>query len=162
MTKLNLYLGGSIRDKNEYDVWWRKEFWQGLGSKYNILDPTSGRRCYRVTSNNYWAAMQETLQRDTNLMTEIDTFKIERANVGIWNLLAFNEGYPCIGSLVEIGIAWRSHKLVFVISDNVRVYQHPFIARPAAGVFPNHKEAMQFLDEYAEVLSGTRRVEAEQ
>ncbi len=158
-----LYLGGAMREANPKDVNWRRRAWSVLGESWTLLDPTSGKRevPHRKGSTfpefipGYEFAGMEV---EGVQVVNQDVYSIKRSDAGLWNLTAFSEDYPCIGSLIEIGVARAAGKLIYVIAHDAFLYNHPFIATFAAKRFISEDDAFEYLLIYMNVLAGRRRI----
>ncbi len=162
MYKPKLYVGGAIRDGVDADIVWRKEFWSRLSELYHLLDPTNGKRYvgheHDLDKREFGAECKEwrfmgRYVPDARTIWCQDRSNVKVCDVGIWNLNALQDGYPCIGSSVEIGWANAWDKLIYIIYSKPDKI-HPFWLGGATRIFADYEEAIDYLTSYASVLSG--------
>jgi nucleoside 2-deoxyribosyltransferase len=118
----NLYLAGAIRDDHVEDVKWRTDVAFAL-SDFHILNPLVGKR-YDPTHG--WV-MHDKVRATGDIFVHRDLAMIHKADVMLANLSALTVGYPCIGTLMELGIAME-RRLLTVVVGPYSVCNHPFIA----------------------------------
>jgi hypothetical protein len=161
-----IYLGGSIRNGVPEDSEWREKAWAALEGLYTILDPLNGKTYHGEEvgrdkknfkgaldnwsfGNGFW----EPLPRQT---VKQDRRDVSRCDMGVWNLRALRDGYPCTGSTVEIGWADAWDKLIYIIHPEPQEV-HPFYCEVAARIFISVEEALEFLGDYG-LRSGGEKV----
>jgi hypothetical protein len=134
-----IYLGGAIRDTAK-DKDWRGEFTRVLSEKSTILDPMQGKEWKNGKAYKFgWPCNDHTIYDE-------DEWMMAKCNIIILNLLAMDEGYPCIGSLIELGMnCKREGVLIFVISRSAEVINHPFVQRQATKIFDNTDDCLDYM-----------------
>lgn len=112
------YLGGPIRRKTEfeeYDKYWRDRLVRlvfNRGLKESFRDPMSFDGDFpSILQHNHVVGL-----RDRMLM--------DQCHAGIFNLLPFSDGYPCIGAIWEMGYMTAQNKPVFVASTGDCILRH--------------------------------------
>lgn len=109
------YLGGPIRENMPEDVLWRSK----IAEKYPVYDPILNNL---ITITNEKVFNQSVFARDFMM--------IKKADGGIFNMLPFSTGYPCIGALIEIGMLLDQNKPVCVICDpRSGLTNHPMLVQ---------------------------------
>jgi nucleoside 2-deoxyribosyltransferase len=91
-----------------------------------------------------------------------DFWCVDHADIIIANFTSLSEGYPSIGSLVELGRATARGALIYILIDSTysghetpNLYKlHPFLEQTAAVVFHSLDDLIAFLDRHLDVLSG--------
>ncbi|WP_298752018.1 nucleoside 2-deoxyribosyltransferase [uncultured Arcobacter sp.] len=141
---ITFYLGGAMRNPNKdfmkpdelefykEDVEWRsriKFVWGGVD--YKFLDPCDKHKelhAKRIPVTN-------------TMIFESDNYAIEKSDVCVFNIEAMNDGYPCIGTLLEMGMCIKAGKPFVVITSNKEVIEkHPFIATKAFMVIKDYND----------------------
>lgn len=118
---MKFYLGGPIRENNQknyaYDVEWRSE-----------LKSLARAREASVSFNDpiqYDGIIASALHG--KVVFNRDKILMQTSDAGIFNLLPFSDGYPCIGALVEIGMMESMAKPCFVVTDSSKLRHHPML-----------------------------------
>ena len=158
---LSMYLCGAIRDSAPDDVAWREELIDALEPYIDmgvlgILNPLGGKQ--RV--NGVWQ-IQGQLSDGRHIVSQ-DYWCVDRSDIIVANLSALAQGYPNIGSLMELGRSTNHSQLRYIIipksykgHDNGDMYRlHPFIARSATTIFESTDECITFLQQHVPVLAG--------
>jgi nucleoside 2-deoxyribosyltransferase len=118
-----LYLAGAIRDDHPEDVKWRTDTAFALAEHYHILNPLMGKSFHQTHG---WL-MHDKVRATGDIFVHRDLAMIHKADVMLANLSALADGYPCIGTLMELGIAME-RRLLTVVVGPYSVCNHPFIA----------------------------------
>lgn len=158
---LKMYLCGAIRDNELVDLEWREQLINTLTPYMDegilsILNPCGGKS--RV--NGRWFIQQ--LPSDGRHLVSQDYWCVDRSDIIVANLTALERGYPCIGSLMELGRSTASEKLRYLVLP--RGYKghmngdmfnlHPFLSRSATAVFHDVNDCIKFLADHVPVLAG--------
>ena len=154
-----IYLAGSIRDNNGEDIGWRERAIHRLASKAILLNPLGAKQYDEKTK--IWKLINVPSSGD--LIFKQDAWCVDNCDIVLANLTCLVDGYPTIGSLLELGRAWGKGKLIYLIiptgykgHTNTKMYNlHPFLTGIAAHVFNDVPEALNFLYKYLDVLNGT-------
>lgn len=143
---MKFYLAGAIRGKEDYR--WRHIVTEKYFGRAKMLSPSDiGVNPDKL--RNFGGSAYMTFKTDLHL--------IDSADGVIVNLTSMDEGYPSIGTLIEVGYALRAGKHILIhCSEKLR--QHPFIAFGGAGVFTLWNGLFRYLDELLEVHEGTSPV----
>lgn len=159
---MKLYLVGAIRDGRVDDITWRERVIENLGRFHTILNPLAGKSF--IEEEKRWVIHGE-LAPSGAFLVKHDFFMVDQADVIVANMLALGEGYPNIGSLMELGRATATgRKLIYMIlpskfaghTQNGMYALHPFLAENAAGVFTSVDACIEFLREHLDVLDGQK------
>ena len=153
-----VYLAGAIRDGKSEDIEWREDFVNELEGKATFLNPLGG-KLYHSGTGQWTVCGQPSTAR---AIVKQDFWCVDRADIIVANLTPMASGYPSIGTIFELGRATARGCVVYVILDpgftgheNGKMYGlHPFIAENSAMTFASVKEAIEFFDQYLDVLSG--------
>ena len=146
-----IYLAGAIRNGIAADVVWRDQAAARLKLNYDVLSPSAG----KSYENGKWTILgggwtsKQIVKQDFAMIDQCDIF--------LANLEALNDGYPCIGTLVELGRAVAFNKLVYCIvpaNATGSFDVHPFIAENAAFTFGDCEQALCYLERYIYCLNG--------
>lgn len=140
---LKIYLAGAIRGPEDYR--WRQIVTERYAGKATMLSPSD----IGVDVNelrNFGGSAYMTFRTDLHL--------IDTADCLIVNLSALDDGYPCIGTIMEVGYALKAGKHILTYcSEKSRT--HPFIAFSGAGVFTLWNDLFRYLDGLLVVHSGS-------
>ena len=153
-----IYLVGAIRDDHTEDIVWRAQAIEGLAGKAVFLNPIGGKTFNAATRAWTMSGIDSTAGR----IVKHDFWCVTRADIVLANMTSLSEGYPSIGSLLELGRATGTGALLYLILDpsytghqNAGMYRlHPFLAEIAAAVFDTTEAAISFLRRHLDVLSG--------
>jgi nucleoside 2-deoxyribosyltransferase len=154
-----VYLAGAIRDDHDEDIVWREEAIDRLGLKATILNPLGGKT--RDSKTGAW--FMSSIPAVSKSIVKQDFWCVDRADIVIANLLSMSEGYPSIGTMMELGRASGTNALIYVIVDpdykghkNPGIFRaHPFIEQIAGATFENVEDCMRFTEQHLDVLNGT-------
>jgi|SRR5208283_2344435 len=141
--KPSCYLAGPIRGVEDYV--WRKAMTEEYANELVFRIPSDIVTMDLTKLRKFGPASYMTYRTDLDL--------IDRSDMVIANLLPMADGYPAIGSLIEIGYARAKNKLIFVVADGVRK-EHPFLAFGADGLYRDFETLGTFLHKYLGVLNG--------
>jgi hypothetical protein len=147
IAKPGLYLAGAIRDNCVEDFQWRVEVEADLSPFYTILDPLYG----KANLGNEWTMHGHPSTAD--VLVPRDLAMIHLAEVLLVNLLALDEDYPCIGTLMELGVALELRKLTVVVGPK-RLVNHPFVQRAAYLRVTDLHAAVDWLTAEAQWIGG--------
>ena len=151
---LNAYLAGALRTIDDYK--WRKEITERFEGRLICFTPpdilSEKPNDKSLLAGPEWFKVQKF--RPKNYMTQrTDLFLIDKADIVIANLLALSDGYPCIGTLVEMGYARGKDK--FILSVSSPDYKaHPFVGFTADGAFNTIEEMIEYLDHVVSTTTG--------
>ncbi len=136
MSLPKIYLAGAIRDDAPADIEWRQYVRRSLGAfktsngpiitGYDILDPLDG----KTYNHEHGWLMHGSVKATGDIFVHRDLAMIHHADVILANLSALQDGYPCIGTLMELGIAME-RRILTVVVGAYGVIHHPFIASMA-------------------------------
>ncbi len=123
-----IYLAGAIRDDHPADTEWRQYVRRSIGGAFgfHILDPLDG----KTYDEAHGWLMHGSVKATGDIFVHRDLAMIHRADVVLANLSALADGYPCIGTLMELGIAME-RRLLTVVVGSYATCNHPFIASMA-------------------------------
>ncbi len=131
-----IYLAGAIRDNRPEDIEWRQyarrslEFFKTpegpVVRGYVILDPLEG----KTYDDEHGWLIHATTKATGDIFVHRDLAMIRSADVMLANLSALQDGYPCVGTLMELGIAME-RRLLTVVVGSYATCNHPFIASMA-------------------------------
>lgn len=159
---LTMYLAGAIRDDFiKEDTEWREEVITALSnSPVTIINPVGGKTFNGTTRD--WKMSGITPISD--VIVPHDFWAVERSDVVLFNFRALSQRYPNIGTLIEFGHATGLHPRPLIYSiidpdysghDNAKLFQlHPFIEKNSAAIFSTVDDAVDFMVQHFEVLSG--------
>jgi nucleoside 2-deoxyribosyltransferase len=153
---VKIYLAGAIRDGCARDIAWREEAIERLSGPSTILNPLGGKRYFPQTRS--WQVCG--VPPAARMIVKQDFAMIDRADAVLFNFEAMKDGYPMIGSLVELGYATGKGKLCYAVWPNGlaganAIYTiHPFIEQNCAELFPTVDDALGFLEKYLLVAGG--------
>ena len=157
---LKVYLAGAIRAGRFEDIAWRSRVIIALGGEpVEVLSPLAGKSYDEETKQ--WR-VHGTIAPSAKYIVKHDLWMVNRADVVVVNLTALAEGYPSIGTLVELGAAAALGKLIYVVVDaeytghqNQAMYRlHPFIEQVASEVFTSVEALIAYLRPQVSVLLG--------
>lgn len=148
---MRVYLGGAIRrtKTNEIDlddIKWRENMTFRLKEESGIMvaDPVKINKSFvddvLKTDNFSW---------DSKVLDRInanDCLAMDQCEIGQFNLNAFSEGYPCIGSIMEIGYLTAQGKPVIIMTMNQRLIKNPMLSR------------CRFVENFREMLELTQHI----
>lgn len=144
-----IYLAGAIRNGVPEDIEWRNAFRAAMGGRHDFLNPCDGKKWHRGDQDeggkllSRWSQYGEPcINKDVFAQ---DVHNIKRCTVVVANMLAFDTGYPMVGTFMELGMAHMDGKLIYVITENPRLVEHPFVEGVAARVFPNVERCGEYL-----------------
>jgi hypothetical protein len=152
--KPTIYLAGAIRDGRVEDIEWRARVIDALSGRAKCLNPVAG----KVWDGKGWTVSG--IPSTGPVIYRHDLWCIRQADIVLGNLTALREGYPCIGTLVEIGYAVALGKLIYLI-HSAGPLVHPFLSESAAVVFQTEASAIAFLRRHLESLFGRERTDGE-
>lgn len=146
---MKVYLAGPIRDKNDYDIEWRRFVTQELRRRgATVMSPMDGQ--YELDKGEWFfngiAAVPAT-------MVPRDLFQLRQADVVLVNLLPLSEGYRGMGTLMELGVAIERRQLIVVVGPE-DVIGHPWIAHTAYARFQTMDAAVAFLIRETQSFNG--------
>jgi len=126
---------------NDFDMskHWRNYLAISLRSEdYQILRPHIPGQYY--TDNNDGKLKPQ-------LVTNQDAWMIRNSDIVVADFIKYGEpGYECIGTLIELGIAYSEGKLIYSITHgNSILNDHPFIKNISAALFYNEDDVIQYL-----------------
>jgi nucleoside 2-deoxyribosyltransferase len=154
---MNVYLGGGIRDGEQEafeDSQWREQVAELLADlEVTCLNPMSGKEYDPVKKR--WTHYGFPL--DVHAIFAQDRHSISRSDILIVDLFALECDHPCIGTLIELGLAYADTvrpKAIFIISDNLKVIQHPFIMGCATRIFQDREDCLSYVCDYIATLRG--------
>lgn len=158
MSKPTIYLAGSIRDDHDEDVQWRESAITRFSDHATILNPLGGKL---YTPGSGWTLAGEQLTGQ-QVVTQ-DLWCIRQASMVIGNLLSLGDGYPSIGTLMELGFATAQHCLIFVMVP--KAYRghgtpgtfklHPFLEYTSGRQFHSVTDCLDYVERILPVLGGT-------
>lgn len=149
---MKAYLAGAIRSEEDYK--WRAELSALHGERLTALIPPDILTDEKndLKTGEEWFKTQRF--RPGSYMTyKTDLKLIDEADLFIGNFLALAEGYPCIGSLVEMGYARGLGKHILIVAPP-EYKRHPFISYTAAGAFDTIEELNSYLTHYLDTMEG--------
>ena len=175
---LTLYLAGAIRDNHPEDIEWRERLIDLLASKcvmvreliagkdvtslhplVRILNPLANKTFTPLTG----AWRTATIPCNSKGIVSQDFWCVRRADIIVANFSSMVQGYPSIGTVMEVGAAVGiGGKLIYSIIDpsfsghsNLGVFDlHPFLKEVSTEVFPSERECEEFLDSHIAALAG--------
>jgi hypothetical protein len=155
-----IYLVGAIRDGRKDDIIWRETVINQLKDRATILNPMGG-KTYNPTTKAW--TMGGGVTPGASIIVKHDFWCVDHANVIVANMTSLAEGYPSIGSLMELGRATARGALIYTILDpnytghqNQALYRlHPFLSETSAASFASVAECVEFLRAQLNVLSGS-------
>lgn len=133
---MKVYLGGPIRDGNNYDILWR----YGSGDYFNsheieIYNPTAD----MMYKHGEWIYKDTLKPISEHLMIKKDIANLKSSDILFINWLDIGN-YFSIGSFSEFGMAMLLGKVIIVVATDVRIQHHPFITQGATIVVDNLKD----------------------
>lgn len=144
-----IYLAGAIRDGNTYDYLWREWATEHLSPYAEVLNPLNGKR---LGEDKVWRAHGMVVS-DASYLVPRDMAMIRSADMIVANLLPITSGYPCMGTLMELGMALDRGILV-VLAGPPEIVAHPFLQRVAYARFDDIYDAMTFAAKDLQVMQG--------
>jgi len=157
---ITLYLAGSIRDGHDEDISWREDMITAVQHlPVRVLSPLGGR--YFDPTTKLWTLRTGQVD-DAKMIVKQDFWYIDQSDVVVFNFLALAQGYPNIGTLVELGRATGTEALIYTIvattyqgHENPVMYRlHPFLEQTGAVVMHSVEQCREFLTAHLEVLTG--------
>lgn len=153
-----IYLVGAIRDGRQDDIDWREYMINALEGDAVFLNPVGGKTFNAETK--MWD--MSGIRPGSDVIVKHDFWCVDHADIIVANMTSLAEGYPSIGSLIEIGRATKTGALIYVILDpnytghgNQAMFKlHPFLEKNAAATFASVTDCTRFLDRHLDVLSG--------
>ena len=153
-----IYLAGSIRDGHPEDVAWRENFIDLVGYNATILNPLGAKKF--EPESGIWT-MSGIIAEAKHIVKQ-DFWCVDRADIVVANLLSLAEGYPSIGTVMEMGRATYTNTLIYAIvaagyagHENKGVFNvHPFLDQCIAQAFPTVKSCFDFVVPHLQMLSG--------
>lgn len=123
------------------DQEWREEYTERLQDVgITVVNPMVGKKMVNGKCMKYGYRV------DNKMIFHEDRAGMAKCNVLVWNLLAFSDYYPCIGSLIEIGMNnKRDDCLMFIISDNEQIINHPFIQESVCKIFMDKEDCLEYI-----------------
>ena len=154
----SIYLVGAIRDGRKDDIDWRDNMIDALDRQAVFLNPVGGKRFNPETK----AWDMSGIPPKAEVIVKHDFWCVDKADIIIANMTSLAEGYPSIGSLIEIGRATARGSLIYIILDpnyqghgNLAMFKlHPFLAQNAAATFDTVDSCITFLSRHLNVLNG--------
>jgi nucleoside 2-deoxyribosyltransferase len=155
---VSIYLAGAIRDGCPQDIEWREEVIEAIGDKAVLMNPLGGKHYSPQTKAWTFAGGRTPTPRS---IVHHDLWCVDRADIVLANLESLADGYPMIGTMMELGRATATGALLYVIIKpgqqglaNKMFRLHPFIEDLASGVFESVDDAIDFLHCHLPVLDG--------
>lgn len=153
-----IYLAGAIRDDRTYDIHWRARVIEELNGLAVFLNPLGGKVFNEVTRE--WT--MSGIPSKVTAIVRHDAWCVDQADMVLADLSALAEKYPNIGTLLEVGRAWKGGKLIYGILDpgylghgNTGMYRlHPFLEDILAAKFDTVDDAITFLRRHLASMSG--------
>lgn len=154
-----IYLAGAIRDDHPEDILWRERFIGLLRNEATLLNPLGGKW---QNKQGVWL-MSGRVASAPRIVAQ-DFYCVRHADIVIANFSSMADGYPSIGTVMEVGAATILNKLIYAILrpgtilgvENQKNFKlHPFITENCADVFDTEDEAAEFLQKHIRVLNGT-------
>jgi nucleoside 2-deoxyribosyltransferase len=178
LQQVGVYLAGAMRllsDAEKYDQGWRDvvvEKMRKYASSVVIFNPMDSQAGCGGKIKLFGKFSIE-----ANAILQQDVAGILKADIVFMNLLSLDAkmvkyrlvmpegqrnlegklpgGYPHIGTLAELGIAYANHKLLVVLATNPVVTEHPFVRSAATRILPTLDEGITYLQGLTEVLRGS-------
>lgn len=164
---VTLYLAGAIRDGNKEDIEWRERLIARLaalpaantGPFVSILNPLANKTFNPQTKE--WRVA--TTRTNAKGIVGQDLWCVRRADIVVANFTSLMEGYPSIGTVMEVGAAAGiGGKLIYSVIDpnftghtNPGVFHlHPFLEQLSTEVFASCQELEDFLVSHLPSLAG--------
>jgi nucleoside 2-deoxyribosyltransferase len=166
---LKIYLAGAIRDDHPEDRDWREYIIDKVESKYaldvRILNPL-GNKTFNPANREWKMGGIRAAAKD---IVQQDLWSVRQADIIIANFTSLSQGYPSIGTVMEVGAASGiGGKLIYSILDstgghldkftnaNPGVFKiHPFLEQVSASVFGSVDELWAFLSTHLGMLTGS-------
>ena len=167
---ITIYLAGAIRDDHyEEDVRWRevliKRIERNYGMDVRILNPL-GNKTFNPATHEWKVGGIRTQSRG---IVSQDLWSVAHSDIVIANFTSLSQGYPSIGTLMEVGAAAANPRQTIIYSimepktqdqignANKGVFKmHPFLEQVSAEIFPGVEELWAFLSTHLGMLTGTR------
>ena len=143
---LRIYLAGAIRAGYDVDLKWRDEAVKKLKLNYDVFSPTAG----KSWTTEGWKLLGE--EPSGKQIVKQDFWMVDNCDIVLSNLTALGEGYPCIGTLIELGRATANEALIYAVVP--KGFQHPFVEENAAKIFNTVEQAVEYLVKYVYILNG--------
>jgi hypothetical protein len=161
MNPVSIYLAGAIRDSQERDRAWRGVFINCLGDLpgVTILSPLANKRFNPLTTK--WSI--GTIQTKARHIVRQDLWMVKRADIVVANFSSLVDGYPSIGTVMEVGAAAGAGKLIYSIIDpsyqgspNPGAFTlHPFLDEVSTEIFASETDCLEFLHSHLGALTGS-------
>lgn len=162
MNPVTIYLAGAIRDNHlGEDAGWRQQVIEGLSGVPGValINPLGAKMFYEREQKWQVAGIPAL----SGVIVPQDAWAVDHSDIVLANLESLAEGYPSIGTLMEIGRAWGAGKLIYAIippsyrgHGNEGMFRlHPFLERIVAGQFVGVQQAVRYLQNYLPVLTGS-------
>lgn len=140
---MKAYLAGAIRNEDDYR--WREDFAKKYEKRLTCIVPSD------IGVDDFTKLRRFT---PSALMTyKTDLALIDLSDLVVMNLNSLGEGYPSIGTLVELGYAVGRDVPVLVVCNNKKK-RHPFISFATVGAFDTFEELDGYLGKYLDVVEG--------
>ena len=142
-----VYLAGLISTDFKESLTWRldAEMWLRAAG-FDVLSPMRGKKNLASESPDGGLTSTRLTPRDIVLRDYDD---IDRADIILVNLETFGSPRPMIGTMFEMGFAWKIRKIVIAVADldNTTMYFHPFLMETVAHYFTTVERAVDFIIE---------------
>lgn len=160
--KLSMYLAGAIRDGREEDLIWREQVIQAFPG-ITILNPVANKRYIKTETQQTWIVGGDAdFEPSAKFLVRHDFFMVDRADIVLANLSSLAEGYPSIGTMMELGRASGNGGLIYSIVPPStpglanKIYKvHPFIEDISSQTFASVGDAIDFLAWHHFALDGS-------
>ena len=162
---VTIYLAGAIRDTHAEDIQWREFLISRIEHKHalnvSILNPV-GNKTYNPSTREW---KMSGIHAGAKEIFAQDLWCVRRADIIIANFNSFKDGYPSIGTVMEVGAAAGiGGKLVYSILDKDSSFGventgnfklHPFLEQSSSAIFPSVDALVDFLVPHLGMLVGT-------
>lgn len=157
MKTLSVYLCGAIRDgemESAEDAQWRLQVKERLeAAGLIVLNPMDGQKYHQ--DRKKWTHYG--FPSSSESLVDQDCMLIANSDILIADFFAFETGYPCIGSFMEIVLGRTDvarPKVIYVISENPKILNHPFIKRFATRLFDDRDDCLEYVEAFAATALG--------
>jgi nucleoside 2-deoxyribosyltransferase len=155
-----VYLAGAIRDGRNEDIIWREQLIEAIGDRARVLSPLAC-KSYNATTKRW--LIHGFVEPSADFIVKHDLWMVRQADIVVGNVISLAEGYPSIGTLIELGGAAILNKVIYLLlaegyrgHQNQEMYRvHPFLERNAAAVFSTLEELEVFLPAQLDVMNGS-------
>lgn len=166
-----IYLAGAIRDDHPEDIEWRERMIERLKHSATILSPLGGKTRTERPPYRPGECSSEPRVKWTQFGRAIppkkivlqDWWCVDNSNIVVANVTSLAEGYPSIGTMMELGRATARGSLIYLIMErpvvghaNAMYGVHPFLEVNAADVFTSLDEALDGMACLCDAYSGRR------